>query len=65
MTEFDEQQLTERLIELYRERGEELTAEVVVRRARKRFGRGISLYEALERLEDLLLSHNPNPETWD
>jgi len=66
MTEFDEMKTVQRIADLYRDRGREVTPNQVRARA-MRFAksRAIEIDAAYKAIEDNLLSRNQNSESWD
>ncbi len=64
-TEFDEQMAVERIADLHRERGQATTSRKIRAAARQLARiRKLSLDDAYEHIESLLLANNPRPENW-
>jgi hypothetical protein len=65
MNEFDRICYVARLQELFQERGQKLTEEEILRRAKRLCRKqGWSLEQAFDAMEDRLLAENPQPEDW-
>jgi hypothetical protein len=66
MNEFDRICYVARLQELFQDRGQKLTEEEILRRAKRLCRKqGWSLEQACDAMEDRLLAENPSPENYE